>query len=49
MIRDTIINLPVRVDSDTAVDYAIFIAKKFKAHILGIAFSYEPQVLIQAG
>ena len=49
MIRDTIVNLPVRVESETAVDYEIFIARKFKAHILDIAFSYEPQVPIQAG
>lgn len=43
MIKDLIVNLSL-ADSDPAGDYAISIADAFGAHVLGIAFSYDPVI-----
>ena len=45
MIKDIIVNLGLNGVTDAhdpAVDYAISLAGKFDAHVLGLAFAYEP-------
>ena len=46
MIRDIVVNLGIVATNSSAKDptgeFAISIADTFKAHVLGIAFSYEP-------
>ncbi len=41
MIKDIVVNLGLGA-KDPAGDYAVSIAQAFEAHVLGIAFSYEP-------
>jgi len=41
MIKDIVVNLGLGAH-DPAGDYAISIAETFQAHLLGVAFSYEP-------
>ena len=41
MIKDLVVNLGLGAH-DPAGDYAISIAETFQAHLLGVAFSYEP-------
>ena len=41
MIKDLVVNLGLGAH-DPAGDYAISIAETFQAHVLGVAFSYEP-------
>src|SRR6478752_1495082 len=41
MIKDIVVNLSLG-DSDPAGDYAVGLAEVFEAHVLGIAFAYEP-------
>ena len=41
MIKDLVVNLSLGAN-DPAGDFAISIADSFKAHVLGVAFSYEP-------
>ena len=41
MIKDIVVNLGLGAH-DPAGDYAISIAETFQAHVLGVAFSYEP-------
>lgn len=41
MIKDIVVNLGLG-DHDPAGEFAVSLAEKFEAHVLGIAFSYEP-------
>jgi nucleotide-binding universal stress UspA family protein len=41
MLKDIIVNLGLG-EHDPAGDYAISVAEAFEAHVLGVAFSYEP-------
>jgi nucleotide-binding universal stress UspA family protein len=41
MIKDIVVNLGLGA-KDPAGDYAVSIAQAFEAHVLGVAFSYEP-------
>jgi nucleotide-binding universal stress UspA family protein len=43
MIKDIVVNLGLGVH-DPAGDYAITVANAFEAHVLGVAFSYEPVI-----
>jgi nucleotide-binding universal stress UspA family protein len=43
MIKDLVVNLGLG-EQDPAGDFAISIADKFGAHVLGVAFAYEPIV-----
>jgi len=42
MIKDIVVNLSVSASRDVACDYAVSIASAFKAHLMGVAFNYEP-------
>src|SRR5262245_60705639 len=41
MIKDIVVNLGLG-ESDPAGDYAVGLAEIFEAHVLGVAFVYEP-------
>jgi nucleotide-binding universal stress UspA family protein len=43
MIKDLVVNLGLG-DKDPAGTFAISIAEKFDAHVLGVAFAYEPVI-----
>ena len=43
MIKDIVVNLNLG-DRDPAGDYAVSMAEAFGAHVLGVAFAYEPLV-----
>jgi nucleotide-binding universal stress UspA family protein len=43
MIKDLVVNLGLGAN-DPATEFAISIADVFKAHVLGVAFSYEPVI-----
>ncbi len=43
MIKDIVVNLGLGAH-DPAGDFAISVAAAFKAHVLGVAFSYEPVI-----
>jgi nucleotide-binding universal stress UspA family protein len=43
MIKDLIVNLGLG-EHDPAGEYAISLAEKFEAHVLGLAFAYEPVI-----
>jgi nucleotide-binding universal stress UspA family protein len=43
MIKDIVVNLGLGAQ-DTAGDFAVSVADAFKAHVLGVAFSYEPVI-----
>ncbi len=43
MIKDIVVNLGLGA-SDRAGDYAISLATAFEAHVLGIAFAYDPVI-----
>jgi nucleotide-binding universal stress UspA family protein len=43
MIKDLVVNLGLG-DKDPAADFAVSIAEKFEAHVLGVAFAYEPVI-----
>jgi nucleotide-binding universal stress UspA family protein len=47
MIKDLVVNLGLG-EQDPAGNYAISIAEAFGAHVLGVAFSYEPVVAYSA-
>jgi nucleotide-binding universal stress UspA family protein len=42
MIKDIVVNLSVGASRDVATDFAVSIAATFNAHLVGIAFVYEP-------
>jgi nucleotide-binding universal stress UspA family protein len=44
MIKDIVVNLTIGVERDAAVNYAVSLASIFKAHLVGVAFVYDPKV-----
>ncbi len=44
MIKDIVVNLSVDRPADVAAAYAISVAGEFKAHLVAIAFAYEPVI-----
>jgi nucleotide-binding universal stress UspA family protein len=44
MIKDLLVNIPVGAPAEAAVNLAISVARAFEAHLLGVAFAYEPIV-----
>ena len=42
MIKDIVVNLSVGASRDVATDFAVSAASVFDAHLVGIAFNYEP-------
>jgi nucleotide-binding universal stress UspA family protein len=43
MIKDIVVNLGL-TERDPAGDFAISVAESFEAHVLGVAFAYEPVI-----
>ena len=46
MIKDIVVNLTIGVERDAAANYAISLASIFKAHLVGVAFVYDPKVSV---
>ena len=44
MIKDIVVNLTIGVERDAAANYAVSLASIFKAHLVGVAFVYDPKV-----
>ena len=44
MIKDILVNLTLGVEQDAAANYAVSLASMFKAHLVGVAFVYDPKV-----
>jgi nucleotide-binding universal stress UspA family protein len=44
MIKDIVVNLSIGVERDAAANYAVSLAIVFKAHLVGVAFVYDPKV-----
>src|SRR5688572_15798745 len=44
MIKDLIVNLTVAGGRDVAGPFALSIAETFNAHVVGVAFAYEPVI-----
>ena len=44
MIKDAVVNLSVDNSGNVPVDFAVFVASTFDAHLAGVAFVYEPFV-----
>jgi nucleotide-binding universal stress UspA family protein len=44
MIKDIVVNLSVGASRDVATDFAVSMAATFNAHLVGIAFVYEPML-----
>jgi len=44
MIKDLVVNLGGNGKADVAADYAISVAKAYGAHVVGVAFIYEPVI-----
>jgi nucleotide-binding universal stress UspA family protein len=44
MIKDIVVNLTIGVERDSAAHYAISLASTFKAHLVGVAFIYKPNI-----
>ena len=44
MIKDIVVNLTIGVERDAAANYAVSLANIFEAHLVGVAFVYDPQV-----
>ena len=43
MIKDLVVNLTIGVERDAAAHYAISLASAFQAHLVGVAFIYNPK------
>ena len=43
MIKDIVVNLTIGVERDAAAHYAVSLAGIFNAHLVGIAFAYDPE------
>ncbi len=43
MIKDIVVNLTIGVERDAAANYAVSLASIFKAHLVGVAFVYDPK------
>jgi nucleotide-binding universal stress UspA family protein len=46
MIKHIFVNLTIGVERDAAANYAVSLASIFKAHLVGVAFIYDPKVNI---
>ena len=46
MIKDIVVNLTIGVERDAAANYAVSLASIFKAHLVGVAFVYDPKVSV---
>jgi nucleotide-binding universal stress UspA family protein len=46
MIKDIVVNLSVREGGTSTVDYAVSVASTLEAHIAGIAFVYDQNILM---
>src|ERR1700731_1484904 len=44
MIKDLVVNLAMGAVHDSAVQFAISIAATFEAHVVGVAFAYDPVI-----
>ena len=44
MIKNIVVNLTIGVERDAAANYAVSLASIFGAHLVGVAFVYDPQV-----
>jgi nucleotide-binding universal stress UspA family protein len=44
MIKDILVGLPTGASPKAVVDYAVSVAAAFEAHLVGLAFTYEPVV-----
>ena len=44
MIKDIVVNLTIGGERDAAANYAVSLASIFKAHLVGVAFVYDPKV-----
>jgi nucleotide-binding universal stress UspA family protein len=44
MIKDILVSIPVGAPSGAVVTYAVTVARAFDAHLVGVAFAYEPVV-----
>ena len=42
MIKDILVNLSIGCTRDSSADYAVSVARSFRAHITGVAFDYAP-------
>jgi nucleotide-binding universal stress UspA family protein len=40
-IKDLLLNLATGINDDTAIDYAVSLARTFEAHLAGVAFAYD--------
>jgi nucleotide-binding universal stress UspA family protein len=43
MIKDIVVNLTIGVERDAAANYAVSLASIFEAHLVGVAFAYDPK------
>jgi nucleotide-binding universal stress UspA family protein len=43
MIKDIVVNLTIGGERDAAANYAVSLASIFKAHLVGVAFVYDPK------
>ena len=46
MIKDIVVNLTIGGERDAAANYAVSLASIFKAHLVGVAFVYDPKVSV---
>src|SRR5256885_5574087 len=44
VIKDVVVNLSGRVRQDFAADYAVSVGAAFGAHLVGVAFVYDPVI-----
>jgi nucleotide-binding universal stress UspA family protein len=44
MIKNIVVNLTIGVERDAAANYAVSLASIFEAHLVGVAFVYDPKV-----
>jgi len=44
MIKNIVVNLTIGVERDAAANYAVSLASLFNAHLVGVAFVYDPKV-----
>ena len=44
MLKDIVVNLTIGVERDAAANYAVSLTSIFKAHLVGVAFVYDPMV-----
>jgi len=42
MIKNALLHLATGIRNDATIDYAVSLARAFEAHLVGVAFAYEP-------